>query len=204
MRRLFLLSLFMLGISFISCSQSEDVLEEYILEIERTNSTNQNGTIYVSYERYMTLSPSTNSVQGAACYDKYLFQGYESNSRFDVYNLEKKEHIGIINISDPKPNSRIHSNTLCFGNQKVSPEDFFPVLYVSSGYTTKIDDFQNSYIYVYRILKDNNEIFNADLVQTITLKGFVSWTEGIPDNDNNLLWIKSQPNGTYAYASLNT
>ena len=59
------------------------------------------------------------------------------------------------------------------------------------------------YIYVYRILKDNNEIFNADLVQTITLKGFVSWTEGIPDNDNNLLWIKSQPNGTYAYSSLN-
>ena len=238
MRRLIFLSLFMLGISFISCSRGEDILEEYTIEIERTDPTynnsnsNQNDstttnkpttdtitinkpssdstdnsapikkdTIYVSYEKYMTLSPSINSVQGAACFDKYLFQGYGSNSRFEVYNLETKEHLGKIDIFDPKPNSKIHVNTLCFGNQRISPDDYFPVLYVSSGYTTSIDGYQCSYIYVYRILKDDNENFNVKLVQTITLK-YNSWTEGIPDNDNNLLWIKYQPNGTYAYASL--
>ena len=239
MRKLILLLFFLLGISFISCSRGEDVIEEYILEIERTkpdssnkNDSNQNDstisgktdtdtitinkpstdstdnsasikkdTIYISYEKYMSLSPSTNSVQGAACFDKYLFQGYGSNSRFEVYNLEAKVHLGKINISDPKPNSRIHANTLCFGNQRVSPDDFFPVLYVSSGYTTGIDGFACSYVYVYRIIKDDRENFSANLVQTITLKGFVAWTEGIPDNDNNLLWIKYQPNETYSYAS---
>ncbi len=229
MRRFVFLSLFMLGFSFISCSGGEDILEEYMIEIERADTTgyyknksNQNdstsseGTsdddnsvykikdnIYVSYKKYMTLSPSTNSVQGAACFDKYLFQGYGSNSRFEIYNLETKEHLGKIDITEPEPNSKIHANSLCFGNQRVSPDDFFPVLYVSSGYTTNINGYQCSYLYVYRILKDDNEVFSAKLVQTITLKGFVAWTEGIPDNDNNLLWIKYQPNGTYAYASLN-
>ncbi|MBQ5473790.1 MAG: hypothetical protein IIT65_03635 [Lachnospiraceae bacterium] len=238
MRRFIFLLISLLCASFISCSRGEDILEEYIFEIERTDSvnnykknTNQNDsstsdkpttdtikinkpstdstdnsasiekdTIYVSYVKYMTLSPSTNSVQGAACYDKYLFQGYGGNSRFEIYNLETKEHLGKIDISDPKPNSNIHANSLCFGNQRVSPDDFFPVLYVSSGYTTNIDGYHCSYIYVYQILKDDNEIFSANLVQTITLE-FTSWTEGIPDNDNNLLWIKYQPNGTYAYAS---
>lgn len=159
-------------------------------------------TIIVAYEKYMNLSPTISSSQGAACYDKYFFQGYGSNPALEVYNLDKKQYLCKINITDPKPNSKIHANSVCFGNQRYDPSDFFPLLYISSGYTTTINGYQCSYIYVFRIRKDDSDNFIIERVQTITLKGFEGWTEGIPNNDNNILWVKYHPNNFYAYASI--
>lgn len=182
-------------------STNSYVISNDSLKNEDSTTANKKDTIIVSYESYMNLVPSISYAQGAACYDKYLFQGYGSNPALEVYDLEKKEKMCKINISDPKPDPKIHANSVCFGNQKYAPEDFFPLLYISSGYTTTINGYQCSYIYVFRIRKDDSDNFNITHVQTITLKGFVSWTEGIPDNENNKLWIKYQPNGTYAYVS---
>ena len=165
-------------------------------------------TIILSYEKYMGLTPSYGVVQGAACYGKYLFQGYSNNAALGVYDLENKSVLCKLDIPGPEPSSSTHANTVNFGNERFSLDDYFPLLYISSGYTKKINGSPCSFIYVYRVSKYNNqdgtEGFHIEFVQTITLKGFGSWTEGIPDNDHDLLWIKYEPNGPngeYRYAS---
>ena len=220
--------LFFCLISLLSCGHEGDIIDEYLIEVERQNNdsitpkdstttpkdtittnnstTTGKDTIICSYEKYMSISTSYGGSQGAACYDKYFFQGYSNNAAIGVFDLEKKTCLGKIDISDPTPNSRIHVNTMNFGTQKYDKDDFFPLLYVSSGYTQKVNNNALSYIYVYRILRDKTESFTATLVQTIALNGFGTWTEGILDNDHDILWIKYEPNGTdgeYKYASFN-
>lgn len=152
-------------------------------------------------EKYMDLSyPSGYSAQGSACYGNYFFQGYAGNKIITVYDLKNKTCIGSYDTKGPY-NSRIHANTLNFGNQRYDPDDDFPVLYVSSGYT--INGY--SQIYAYRIQKQVSD-FSFSLVQTITLKGCGSWTEGILDNENDYLWIKYEKNGSagpFGYAKFN-
>ena len=212
---------------FFSCTHGNDIFDEYKVEIERVlttpnDSTNNDSidndsinrvvfvkdTITVSYQKYMNLTPSYGGVQGAACYGKYMFQGYSSNAALGVYDLEKKSAICKLDIPAPAASSRTHANTINFGTERLSPEDYFPLLYINSGYTSSANGVPCSFIYVYRVCKytnlDGTEGFQIEFVQTITLKGFGSWTEGIPDNDHNVLWIKYEPNGTngeYRYAS---
>lgn len=224
-RFLFLLFCFF---SLFSCGQESDLLDEYLIEIERPDSssispkdttkipptdsiytpkdtTTNNGqgttikdTVYCSYEKYMSITTSYGGGQGGACYNKYFFQGYSGNAAIGVFDLEKKKCLGKIDISDPTPNSKIHVNTMNFGTQKFNKDDFFPLLYVCSGYTKTIDKEEVSFIYVYRIIWNKiNDTFSATLIQTITIKGFKSWTEGILDNDHNILWIK---NGSTFYS----
>lgn len=215
-------------IQLFSCSHENNLLEEYLIEIERPDSssispkdttkmpptdstytpkdtTTNNGqgttikdTVYCSYEKYMNITTSYGSCQGGACYDKYFFQGYSNNAAIGVFDLEKKICLGKIVISEPTPNPKIHVNTMNFGTQKFNKDDFFPLLYVCSGYTKTIDKEEVSFIYVYRIIwNKNNDTLRASLIQTITIKGFKSWTEGILDNDHNILWIK---NGSTFYS----
>lgn len=172
------------------------------------NSTITQNTVIVSFERYMGLTPPYGTGQGAACYGKYLFQGYSNNAVLGIYDLDKKYAVCKLDIPGPEPSSSTHANTVNFGNYRISPDDYFPLLYISSGYTKSINGSSCSFIYVYRISKYNNsddtEGFHVEFVQTITLKGFGSWTEGIIDNDHNFLWVKYEPNGTngeYCYAS---
>lgn len=164
-------------------------------------------TIICSHEKYMDLTPTVSNAQGAACYDKYFIQGYANNSALEIYDLDSKKYLCKLDISTPTPSSKIHVNSVCFGNQRVSSDDFFPLLYISSGYTQNVNGSPCSFIYVYRLCKDVNQDltknFSVELVQTIALKGFGSWTEGIPDNDHNALWVKYEPtntNGEYRYA----
>lgn len=221
--------------SLFSCSHAED-LEEYLIEVEhviannndsiQNDSTNWNSdstgkeangnnngiiikdTIIVSYERHMGIIPAVVTSQGAACFGKYLFQGFSTNNVLKVYDLEKKNHLCTIDIPAPPASSKTHVNTINFGSERVSPDDYFPLLYINSGYTKKIDGSLCSSIYVYRISKydnsDGSEGFNIEFVQTITLKGFNTWTEGVIDNDHHILWVKYEPkgkNGEYRYAS---
>ncbi len=220
----------------LSCSHAED-LEEYLIEVEhviannndsiQNDSVNSNSgstgkessgdnknviiikdTIKVSYERYMGIIPAVVTSQGAACYGKYLFQGFTTNNVLKVYDLEKKYHLCTIDIPAPPASGYTHANTINFGSEHLSPDDNFPLLYINSGYTKKIDGSLCSSIYVYRISKydnsDDTEGFNIEFVQTITLKGFNSWTEGVIDNDHHILWVKYEPKGKtgeYRYAS---
>lgn len=218
-------------ISLFSCSHEHDMLEDYIIEVEHfpsdtivpKDTTTQNDTIQpkdstnhdvskkdtliCSYSKYMNISVSYGVGQGGACYDKYFFQGYSNNASLGVFDLEKKSSLGEIKIPAPAPSSKIHCNTLNFGTQKYDKNDFFPLLYVSSGYPRNVNGNSLSFIYVYRITMNKNtkgeEEFGITLVQTISLKGFGYWTEGILDNDHNILWLKYEPGGEYKYASFN-
>ena len=161
--------------------------------------------VICSFREYMILSPTYGTGQGGACYDKYFFQGYQNNSAIGIYDLVKKKSLGRLGITNPTPNSMIHSNTLNFGMQRYNKDDFFPLLYVSSGYPKNVNGKSLSFIYVYRISKSTNingeEEFGITLIQTISLKGFGYWTEGILDNEHNILWLKYEPGGEYRYAS---
>lgn len=221
MKKILILSLlFIVCVPFVSCSHADDVPEEHLVEVERTikdtitnndtinNPSNNNSsntvvvvkdTIKLSYEKYMGLTPSYGTVQGAACYNKYLFQGYSNNATLGVYDLEKKHAICKLDIPGPEPSSRTHANTVNFGNERLSPDDYFPLLYISSGYTKNINGTPCSFIYVYRISKydnsDGSEGFHIEFVQTITLKDMGGWTDCVTDNDHNILWIKYVASG---------
>lgn len=216
---LFFVTLIIFLPSVLSCTHADDHLEEYSVEISRVvadsatmkdSSSNDSSskvvivkdTIKLSYEMFMRLTPTVNSSQGSACYGKYFLQCYSGNNFIEVFDLEEKKYV--CKITNPHPGNKTHANTAFFGNQRISPDDFFPLLYICSGYTTN----KNSFIHAYRIIKyenaDGTDGWNAEYVYTITLKGFGSWTEGVIDQTNNILWVKDEPNGTegeYHYTS---
>lgn len=155
-------------------------------------------SIKVNYRKYMELS-SGKGVQGAACFGDYLIQGYDGNHQMTIYNLSKKEKLATIGIDTEGVMKRCHVNTINFSRRKYHKDDFFPLLYVSSGYS----DLKVSYVYVYRIirnLKGSKESFSANLVQTISLCGFGSWTEGVIDSVNDAIWIKYGRKKKYGFA----
>jgi len=195
---------------FLSCSYGEITEDERTIEVERTiadTTTTKNDTddttksviivkdkVKLSYERYMRLQCTVASAQGAACYGKYLIQCFAGNTAMEVFDLDEKGYV--TKIKSPYPGTKTHANTVFFGNQKVSPDDYFPLLYICSGYSSNVNKKSCSFIHAYRIIKydnaDGTEGWNAEYVFTITLSGFSSWTEGVIDNDNNILWVKDR------------
>ena len=142
---------------------------------------------FVGAEKYMDLSKASSGGQGSANYGDFFFQGYANNSVMDVYNLRTKSFLCRIPISQPKSSSLYHANTLNFGNQFYAEDDEFPVLYVCSGYT--LNNSTESFVFVYRIIQKEDDKFQLELIQTITLD-FGTWTEAILDNEHNAIWIK--------------
>ena len=184
----------LLSFLFLSFDKIEDNIPQY----NSSYVVLENGdSLFCTFQKYMSLQPIA-KVQGGACYGDYFFQGYETNEFITIYNLKTKSHVETLFIPDPPPSSKTHSNTLNFGGQKYDENDDFPLLYVSSGYQTN----KISYIYVYRIFKTSKEDINysVSLIQTISLSGFNTWTEGIIDAENNYLWVKYEPKGFYGYA----
>ena len=202
------LLVFIAAVVFLSCTHADSLYNEYMVEIERPDTTSnindstshdqtKKDTLFLSYEKYIHLSPTVSSSQGGACYGKYFIQCYASNPAIEIYDLEKKTYL--CKIVNPYPGTRTHANTAFFGNQKISPDDYFPLLYICSGNSTNVNKKPCSFIHAYRIIKydnaDGSEEWDAQYVYTITLSGFGSWTEGVIDNDKNLLWVKD--NGCY-------
>lgn len=186
-------------IPLLSCSNQDEYIENYVIVNEHENKD----TVFFSYDYYMSLTPSSTSAQGAACYGDYFFQGFAGNAIVDIYDLRKKEKIAT--IKNPYRGNNTHANSICFGNRKYDSTDYFPLLYISSGYTSLIEDISCSFIYIYRIIKketeNGSEDFSMEYINKIILKDMGTWTEGIFDNENNFLWIKYQPNREYRYAS---
>ncbi len=182
------------AILFMSCEKIEADVPQY----GSSYVTLENGdSLFCTFQEYMSLRPVARA-QGSACYGDYFIQGYDTNEFITIYNLKTKSYVTNLAIPAPPPSSNTHVNTLNFGTQKYNENDFFPLLYVSSGYQT----YNISYIYVYRIVKDSKREtdFSISLVQTIALCGFDTWTEGIIDVESNFLWVKYEPDGLYGYA----
>jgi hypothetical protein len=188
----------------ISCNKIEETEET-----ERQSDSNyivmENGdSLFCTIHKYMSLQPVAQG-QGGACYGDYFIQGYNKNEFITIYDLKEKKYLETLSIPEPSPSSKIHANTLNFGGQKYDEKDYFPLLYVSSGY--KINN--SFYIYVYRLKKDSKEEkgFSISLVQTISLSGFDgTWTEGVIDEENNFLWVvryTGTGTGIVGYAKFN-
>lgn len=178
----------------ISCNKIEETEENG----HSTYIIMENGdSLFCTFHEYMSLQPVAQG-QGGTCYGDYFIQGYNKNEFITIYNLKEKRNITTISIPAPPPNSKTHTNTINFGGQRYDEKDYFPLLYISSGYSIN----GISYIYVYRIVGggEKDDDFSISLVQTISLKNFGSWTEGIIDAENGYLWIKHSIDGLSGYA----
>lgn len=186
--------LFFICCSFfnVSCgTEEDDWINDYVLYPNTVNDSSAEHGI-PPYELIMEINKNPpNTVQGGDVYGKYFFQGFNNNAYLDIYDIDNKIFICRLDIPSPKPSARCHVNSVCFGNQRADSTDFFPLLYISSGYSLNGNS-SDYFVYVYRVRKDNNDNFEISLVQTITLSGFGKdgWTEGIPDVENNNFWVK--------------
>lgn len=154
------------------------------------------------FEYYMPLVSVAAEAQGSACFGDYFVQGYNFNNCLSIYNLREKKYLETIPIPAPAPSVLTHVNTVNFGSQRLCENDYFPLLYISSGYPTN----GISFVYVYRILREvqgDKEEFSISLVQTISLLDFGKWTEGIVDGQTNSIWVKYEPIDKYGYAMYN-
>jgi hypothetical protein len=186
--------LFLLFVLFVSCDKEDD---SHYQDDSSYIVLASGDSLYCSFQKYMSLQPVAQG-QGGACYEDYFIQGYNTNEFITIYNLKEKRNITTLSIPSPPPNSKIHANTINFGGQRYDEKDYFPLLYISSGYSIN----GISYVYVYRIEGggQRDDDLSVSLVQTISLKNFGSWTEGIIDAENGYLWIKYSTGGQLGFA----
>lgn len=147
-----------------------------------------------AFEQFMEMTGRTYS-QGGACYGNHLFVGIGGNKEMDVYDLEKKELVGVMKVNGADPVS--HANTLNFGPQFYAKNDEFPVLYVSTGErTTNVPRATAEYVYriEHKTNRDGSQSYTANLVQTIILVGFSGWVECVVDCENAHLWVATSYN----------
>jgi hypothetical protein len=113
----------------------------------------------IAYEPYMTISTETTAVvQGCTAYGKYLFVAYNTLPMISVYDLKQKSHIANIQMTAV---DTYHCNNINFGSEKHSPDDTFPLLYVS------MENIAEHKALVFRI-QESGGTYSATLVQTIT------------------------------------
>lgn len=112
------------------------------------------------------------SNQSAANYGKFLFLVADKLDKIMLYDLEKKEPIYTLDlfrsniIENP---STSHCNQCCFGKDKFSKKDDFPLLYISQRSPRKTE---GAYLDVLRIItykseKKKIDSFNVQRVQRI-------------------------------------
>ena len=113
----------------------------------------------MSCEKYMTISSeTTKGRQGATAYGDNLFVTYNTMPMISVYNIRTRSHVYNIPFTAV---DTYHCNNINFGNEKYDADDYFPLLYVSQ------ENINEHKCLVFRITEEN-EVFSATLVQTIT------------------------------------
>ena len=169
-------------VSLCSCATLEETTFEIIdfdtndLEVQKTVP------IVVDTCLVMTLNEKLRPVpQGGDCWGDYLFQFSANNAIVRIYNLAEKRLVQsfLLNKENSGFVKNCHCNSVCFGSFFYEEGDEFPLLYVSTGYSSE----GYTGALVYRILKDNH-LFSFSLVQTIRLPILdTSWTEFVPAGD---------------------
>lgn len=140
-------------------------------------------------------------VQGAACYDKYLFQAYIGGKLIDIIDLETNQKQALLTINIDVNTRAYHGNVLSFGKD-IAPGSNFPYLYYSC------ENNSNPQILVIKITSSNADSnqWTGELVQTIylpesnggnsqngstdistTFKHY--YQNGCIDTENNCIWV---------------
>lgn len=115
----------------------------------------------VGFEQIFKQSHQTirhGSRQGAAIFDKYLFQCHNGNRTIAIYDMESQQLIEEVLTHAESPT--YHCNNAGFGKNRFSKSDFFPLLYIS------MENIKEHKVLVFRIEKEPH--FKISCVQTIT------------------------------------
>lgn len=143
--------------------------------------------------------------QSAACYGDYAFFISMKMKNILVYNMRTHQRVFYLELDALGTGSIYHCNQACFGTQKYSEEDYFPLLYISQ--------FQNSknrcFITVFRVLPTSAGIdqeytaFAFERVQTIvfpvaTDDNSLNNVNAVFDTDNHFIYTYSRNNNSTA------
>ena len=177
MKRLVLVVIACIGSLILGACQ-EKLEWEISVDFASGNSDPTESFDSIEYEEVMTLGGARPTPQGGDSWGDYFFQFVAGNSAVRVYDLATKSLVQTIKITSSLKGfvSNCHCNTVCFGTEYYDAEDFFPLIYVSTGYAS------GGYTgaLVYRITQHNG-IFFITLVQTIKFPvDNSSWTEFVP------------------------
>ena len=186
MKKLLLITILICTSLMCSC-QTEDVFEE--IQITQGN-IQESDKIGLKIEKYMDQNSLGVSVQGADCYNNYLFQFQHANASVFVYDLKEQEFICNIKLNAKAQN---HCNNVSFSRLFYSEEDEFPLLYVSGSQNGKYNNLQ-----VYRIKKDNSYFFFEQIQEIIfpeaNSENNLYWTDVMIDPNNQYLFVSSATN----------
>ena len=148
-------------------------------------------THYVARKKVTTITSI--ACQGGACYGDYLFMFTADNTTCWIYNLATGTRLQTYTIPEEQRGfvSDCHANTVNFGTEKYDADDPFPLIYVSTGYTSG----GYSGALVYRIVATTETVdevetttYSLVLVQTIKMpstEALGSWTEFVTGDDGD-------------------
>ena len=157
---------------------------------------------YLYYERFYSDGISH---QSAACYGDYAFFISSRLMNIMVFNMQSSKNIYVLNQSAVGSNNVYHCNQACFGTQKYSEEDPFPLLYISQ--------FQNKdnrcFITVFRVLPTSTgtgqeyTAFAFERIQTIffpvaTDENSLNNVNAVIDTDHHFIYTYSRNNNADA------
>lgn len=144
--------------------------------------------------------------QSAACYGDYAFLISNKMINVRVFNMRYNTRIFDLNNQPPLGTGTIyHCNQACFGTQKYSEEDYFPLLYISQHQNKN----NRSFIQVFRVLPTSagyGQEFTAfafEKIQTIyfpvlTDDNSLGNVNAVIDTDNHYIYTYSRNNNTAA------
>lgn len=154
-------------------------------------------------------------VQGAACYGKYLFQGYIGGKFIDVVDLETNQKVGTLKTDVSPDNSKYHGNVLSFGKDIPKGSDF-PYLYYSAEsndapciMVIKISNTDNvwsgnvvQYIYLPKCDGGQSQLETETTVPFDTTFAHY-FQNGCVDVENNCIWVSGYTKNSYIKKSDN-
>ena len=166
------------------------------------NDNKNSSKAYLYYERFYSEGISH---QSAACYGDYAFFISSRLMSIMVFNMESSKNIYVLNQNAVGSTNVYHCNQACFGTQKYSEEDPFPLLYISQ--------FQNKdnrcFITVFRVLPTSAgtgqeyTAFAFERIQTIffpvaTDENSLNNVNAVIDTDHHFIYTYSRNNNADA------
>lgn len=126
--------------------------------------------------QFIVLGPG--SMQGADCYDKFLFQFCDGFDYATCYDMSNGNRQALFKFLGAPEGYNYHCNNADFSNDFYYDDDEFPLIYISQN--------AHRHVVVCRIVRSNNS-FSLDVVQTIIFKDLYSLDIAI-DNENGYMY----------------
>lgn len=173
------------------------------------SGTSTPGGILTSTKSYLYIDEiSTDGMahQSAACYGDYAFLISNKMINVRVFNMRTNTRVFDLRNQTPLGTGTIyHCNQACFGTQKYSEEDPFPLLYISQHQNKS----NRSFIQVFRVLPTSAgsgqeyTAFAFEKIQTIffpvlTDDNSLGNVNAVIDTDNHFIYTYSRNNNSTA------